>query len=62
LLQRGSLERMLHFSCAAAALNCTAMGARGGIRSPAEILKRMDDAERHPALFKSDELRRAAKS
>jgi sulfofructose kinase len=31
LLQGWSLERQLDFACAAAALNCTAAGARGGI-------------------------------
>jgi sulfofructose kinase len=33
LLQDWSLERQLDFACAAAALNCTATGARGGIQS-----------------------------
>jgi sugar/nucleoside kinase (ribokinase family) len=37
LLQNWPLERQLDFSCAAAALNCTARGARGGIRPVAEI-------------------------
>jgi sulfofructose kinase len=31
LLQDWSLDRQLEFACAAAALNCTAVGARGGI-------------------------------
>jgi sulfofructose kinase len=33
LLQNWPLEQQLEFACAAAALNCTAVGARGGIRS-----------------------------
>jgi sulfofructose kinase len=33
LLQGWPLERQLDFACAAAALNCTAVGARGGIAS-----------------------------
>ena len=32
LLQGWALERQLDFSCAAAAMNCMADGARGGIR------------------------------
>ena len=32
LLQGWDLERQLDFACAAAALNCTCSGARGGIR------------------------------
>jgi sulfofructose kinase len=37
LLENWPLDRQLEFACAAAALNCTAVGARGGIRSLAEI-------------------------
>jgi len=37
LLQGWEMERSLDFSCSAAALNCTALGARGGIRPVAEI-------------------------
>jgi sulfofructose kinase len=33
LLQNWPLDRQLDFACAAAALNCTAVGARGGIKS-----------------------------
>src|SRR5579859_1888608 len=36
LLQGWTLERQLDFACAAAALNCTASGARGGIRTRSE--------------------------
>ena len=37
LLQGWPLRRQLDFACAAAALNCTAVGARGGIRPLGEI-------------------------
>ena len=40
LLNEWPLERTLDFSCAAAAMNCTAQGARGGIRS-VELLEEM---------------------
>jgi sugar/nucleoside kinase (ribokinase family) len=33
LMQEWGLERQLDFSCAAAAMNCMAQGARGGIRT-----------------------------
>jgi sugar/nucleoside kinase (ribokinase family) len=33
LLQGWPLERQLDFACAAAAINCMAVGARGGIQS-----------------------------
>ena len=37
LLQDWPLDRQLDFACAAAALNCTAVGARGGIHSLEDI-------------------------
>lgn len=40
LLRAWPLERTLDFACAAAALNCTAMGARGGIQ-PVEAIERL---------------------
>jgi sulfofructose kinase len=40
LLQRWPLERQLDFACAAAALNCTAAGARGGIQ-PVEAIEEL---------------------
>ena len=36
-LQGWPLQRQLEFACAAAALNCTAVGARGGIQPVAQI-------------------------
>ena len=56
LLQGWTLERQLDFACAAAALNCTASGARGGIRT-------VDDVERLMATtprYETVDLARAA--
>ncbi len=47
LLQDWSLERQLEFACAAAALNCTAVGARGGIQSLDEIADLMSTGNRY---------------
>ena len=58
LLQGWGLEQILEFSCAAAALNCTAIGARGGIRPVAEIEKLMREGERSEPAFVSAELER----
>ncbi len=46
LLQDWPTGRILEFSCAAAALNCTALGARGGIKSVEEIERLMREGER----------------
>jgi sugar/nucleoside kinase (ribokinase family) len=51
LLQKWALRRMLEFSCAAAALNCTALGARGGIKPVEEIEALMRGGARHEAVF-----------
>jgi sulfofructose kinase len=50
VLQGMAMHDALEFSNAMAALNCTALGARGGIRGPAEIRALMARAERraHP--------------
>jgi sulfofructose kinase len=50
LLQGWPLHRQLEFACAAAALNCTANGARGGIRTVDEIQKLMTTGARYGAL------------
>ncbi len=47
LVQRWPLTRQLDFACAAAALNCTSQGARGGIRSVAEIEDLIATGERY---------------
>jgi sulfofructose kinase len=49
LLQGWPLQRQLDFACAAAALNCTGNGARGGISSVAEIEKLMMTGGRYSA-------------
>ena len=45
------LERQLTFACAAAALNCTALGARGGIQSVQNIEQLIATGQRCPAAF-----------
>jgi len=49
LLRGWPLQRQLDFACAAAALNCTGHGARGGIRSVDEIEKLMRTGVRYAA-------------
>lgn len=51
LLQGWELDRQLGFACAAAALNCTASGARGGIRPVAEIDSLIAHGVRYPAVY-----------
>ena len=51
LLQNWPLDRQLDFACAAAALNCTAAGARGGIRQVEHIEALMQDGDRYPAAY-----------
>jgi sugar/nucleoside kinase (ribokinase family) len=48
LLQKWPLERILDFGCAAAALNCTAAGARGKIAPIEEIEELILDGQRYP--------------
>ena len=51
LLQDWPLDRKLDFACAAAALNCTAHGARGGIRSVDQIESLVRQGVRNPAVY-----------
>jgi sulfofructose kinase len=51
LLQNWPTPRQLEFACAAAALNCTAVGARAGIRPLAEIEKIIANCPRHPSAY-----------
>jgi sulfofructose kinase len=51
LLQGWPLQRQLDFACAAAALNCTAHGARGGIQSVDSIQHLIATAARHSPVF-----------
>jgi sulfofructose kinase len=48
LLQDWPLERQLEFACAAAALNCTEVGARGGIHPLEDIATLMATGARYP--------------
>jgi sulfofructose kinase len=50
LLRGWPLQRQLDFACAAAALNCTAHGARGGLRPVQEIEKLMANGGRYPQV------------
>jgi len=51
LLQDWPLDRQLDFACAAAALNCMASGARGGIQTVEEIEKLMVTGSRYYAPY-----------
>ena len=53
LLQEWSLERQLDFACAAAALNCTASGARGGIREVERVHELMANCARYDNIASS---------
>jgi sulfofructose kinase len=50
-LQGWSLQHQLEFACAAAALNCTAVGARGGIQPVEKIEQFLNKTPKHPAAF-----------
>jgi len=51
LLQGWPLQRQLDFACAAAAFNCTAIGARGGIQPVERIEQLVTTAARHPCAY-----------
>lgn len=53
LLQSWPLDRQLDFACAAAALNCTAEGARGSIQSVANIAELIRTGSRYPHTLES---------
>jgi sulfofructose kinase len=50
-LQGWPLQRQVEFACAAAALNCTAVGARGGIQPAERITQFMTTARTHRSIF-----------
>jgi sulfofructose kinase len=51
LLQDWPLERQLDFGCAAAAMNCMAVGARGGIQAIETIEEFMKTGVRHDTAY-----------
>lgn len=51
LLHETPLNQALDFACAAAAMNCTAQGARGGIKPVATIEELMATVDRYPSEF-----------
>ena len=51
LLQNWPLQRILDFACAAAALNCMATGARGGIESVQKVENLLSSGERYSASY-----------
>ncbi len=55
LLQSWPLEAQLDFACAAAAINCTAAGARGSIHSLEAIQQLVQTGQRHTSLLEAAE-------
>jgi sulfofructose kinase len=62
LVQGWPVEVTLEFSCAAAALNCEAPGARGGIAPLKKIRHFRRHASRMPSAYSAAELSRAARA
>jgi len=60
LVKGWPLDEVLEFSCAAAALNCTSLGARGGIAKVKEIQRIRRTGKRSERAYKEDDLKRAA--
>jgi sulfofructose kinase len=56
LLQGWPMPRQLDFACAAAALNCTAVGARGGIHSIDSIEHLIATGARHSQAYETSSL------
>ena len=56
LLQGWPIQRQLDFACAAAAGNCTGLGARGGIQSIDAIEELVANGARYPAAYDLTEL------
>jgi sulfofructose kinase len=59
LLRGDALPRVLEFSCAAAGLACTEMGARGGIRSLQEIEDLIRNGRRRAPAYSQEQLETA---
>jgi sulfofructose kinase len=60
LIQKWPINKPLEFSCTAAALNCTAIGARGHIATLEEIHELQRSGERSEPAFSTKELLEAA--
>ncbi|MFZ0464728.1 MAG: PfkB family carbohydrate kinase [Candidatus Acidiferrales bacterium] len=58
ILRGWPVNEILEFSCAAAALNCTTAGARGGIKSLREIRNLMRLGRRSAPAFSHEQLKR----
>jgi sulfofructose kinase len=56
LLEDWPLDRQLEFACAAAALNCTAVGARGGIHSLSDIADLIATGTHYPTTVHASTL------
>jgi sugar/nucleoside kinase (ribokinase family) len=61
LLKEWPLEQQLDFSCAAAALNCMAAGARGGIKTVAAVDELMKTVSRYGSVIEMPLMDRAAR-
>ena len=62
LLGNWRMEEILEFSCAAAALNCTAPGARGGIATMDEIAELRKNGRRTELAYSLEALAEASRS
>lgn len=62
LVQGWHIKEILEFSCAAAALNCEAPGARGGIRPISNIDQLRHEGARSEPAFEAKELLEAARA
>jgi sugar/nucleoside kinase (ribokinase family) len=62
ILHGWDLQRILDFSCAAAGLNCEALGARGGICALSKLKDLQRKDRRNRSYFSTSELERAATS
>jgi sulfofructose kinase len=60
ILHGWEMHRILDFACAAAGLNCEALGARGGICALPKVKELHRKGARNPALFSKPQLERAA--
>ncbi|MGH9741108.1 MAG: carbohydrate kinase family protein [Candidatus Acidiferrum sp.] len=60
LLHGWDLQKILDFACAAAGLNCEALGARGGINPISKIKRLQSKGRRNSPLFSHAQLARAA--